>query len=122
MNKEDRNKWAVELQYYLERLFLDSHLISQGWIHKEGKNDRLVFDSSFFGTPFSPCVDKFSKTEDEIELHCGNAMMRNLFQTCNVGVSYPGKEILLFDDNASRVLRCVKLYPQEASAHTYSTS
>ena len=95
------------------------HLKAQGLICKEGKNDRLVFDRSFTETPLSACINQFDSTIDEIELHRWLATTRHIVQICNMRMFYPDKETLLFDDDASGVLRHVKLQPQAAEAYAH---
>ena len=47
-------------------------------------------------------------------------MNRQLVQMFNIRISYPDKEILLFDDNASGKCSHVKLQPQVVASHAYS--
>ena len=89
-------------------------------MHKEVKNDRLFFDGSFFEASFSACINKVASSKDEIELHCGSTMTRNLLQMRNIRTSHPYKHILLFDDEASYSCRHVKIYPEIAAARAYS--
>ena len=47
-------------------------------------------------------------------------MKRHVVQAWNIRISYPDKEILLFNDDASGVFLRVKLYLQVVLAHVYS--
>ena len=47
-------------------------------------------------------------------------MTRHLVQIYNLRISHPQTDILLFDDDAARAFRHVKLHPDVAAAHAYS--
>ena len=47
-------------------------------------------------------------------------MIRYFTQICNIKISYPGKEILLFDEKSSGASRHVKLHLKIVVAHVHS--
>ena len=120
LNKEERNKYVTVFPCWLERFFPNLFLTPQGLICKPGKKDRLVFDGSFTQSPTSTCLNHFTHTSDEIDLHYGSALNRHLVQIYNLRISYPQTDILLFDDDAAGAFRHVKLHPDVAAAHAYS--
>ena len=71
---------------------------------------------------FSTCIRKFSSTADEIELHHWSAMTKHLDQICNIRISYPDKEILIFYEDTSREFRHAKLHLQVALDYAQSSS
>ena len=71
LNKEERKKIVVAFPCWIEKLFPGLFLTPQGFIFKEVKIYRLVFDGSFLETPFSTCISKLVSIIDDIELYYG---------------------------------------------------
>ena len=119
LNKEKLNKRVAALACCLEHLFFNMRLNPQDVIFKEGKNGLLVFDVSFFETPFSFCIKKIineGRNRNVLlfwheEEPSSNMKHSNLL---------PRKEILLFDDNASEAFCHVKFHPQATVYYSYS--
>ena len=49
-NKEDKNQYLIPILNWLARFIPNLHITPQGLLIKKGKNDRLVWDGSFFTT------------------------------------------------------------------------
>ena len=65
-------------------------------------------------------MNQFPSTRDEIKLHCGSPMARNLAQTHNIRTSCPDKEILLINEDALGEFLHAKQHPLVAVAHALS--
>ena len=99
ISKEERKKCVATFPCWIEKFFPD--LWPQGFIFKEGKKYRLAFDGSFLETLLSTYMGKLVSTTDEIELYFRSVISSHLAQIFNIRISYPEKEILIFDDDAS---------------------
>ena len=119
MNKEERNKLLGVFPVWLERFIPHMHLTPQDLLTKMRKKDRLVFDAAHLVSPFSICINDFTKVEDEIELQYGKTFKGYLKRIYNLRITYRFKEILLFDDDASGAFRHIKLHPDIVGAHAF---
>ena len=118
--KEEQNKYATVFLCQLEHFFPNLFITPQDLIYKADKKDHLIFDSSFTQTSTSTCLNQFTHTSDEIDLHYRLALNRYLMQIYNLHISYPTIDILLFNDNAVGAFRYINLYPDITAAYAYS--
>lgn len=117
LNKEDRNKWVMVLPKWTARFIPHMITLPTGLVIKPGKNDRFIFDGSFrvCAEAAAAGID-FSSKQNEPEIIFGKSFLRHLIRIYNLRISYPNKDILLFDDDVSGAFRHVKHHPDIAAA------
>ena len=76
MNKEDRNQYLVSLPNWLARFIPHLHIIPQGLVIKDGKNDRLVWDGSFIPHWSATCINMMLTHATEPEIVYGNSFQK----------------------------------------------
>lgn len=119
MNKEDKKEHVLTLPSWLAPLVPDLMLTPNGLVVKPGKNDRLVFDASFMlhadSRPFNHLID----LADEPDIVFSDAWVRYLIWIYNLRISYPDRDIHLFDDDVSGAFRQPKYHPNIISAKCF---
>jgi hypothetical protein len=119
MNKEDRKDHVLTFPAWLARFIPHLMLSPNGFVTKEGKNDRLVYDASFMlhmdSRPFNSYID----LADEPEIIFGGAWTRFLAMIYDLRISYPRIEIYLMDDDVASAFRTLKYHPNVASAKAF---
>jgi len=119
MNKEDRNCYLIPLPCWMTRFIPHLHVTPQGLIVKPGKNDRLVFDGSIKLNWNSHPVNSMTHVKYEPEVTFGQALPKHLIRIWNLRISYPEKDILLWDDDATGAFRQCKLHPDIAQVFSF---
>eukprot|EP00957_Ditylum_brightwellii_P130483 9954609-Ditylum_brightwellii.AAC.1 len=114
MNKEDRKCYLIPLPCWMTRFFPHLHVTSQGLIIKPGKNERLVFDGLIKLDRNSKPVNSMTHVKYEPKVTFRQALPKHLIRICNLRISYPNEEILLWDDDATGAFRQCKLHPDIA--------
>jgi len=107
---------------WIARFIPNLHLTPQGLVIKPGKNDRLVFDGSHLIKFNSSCVNMFTNPNLEPKIRYGKAFQRHITRIWNLRISYPKKDILLWDDDVSGAFRYNKYHPDIASAFAFILS
>ena len=119
INKEESNKFVGVLPSWLENFIPHIHLTPQGLLVKPIKKHRLVFDAAFLTLPESTHINEFTKTEDEIDLECGQIFKKILKRICNLRMTHVHTEILLIDDDDPGAFRHVKFHSDIAGDHFF---
>jgi hypothetical protein len=119
MNKEERNCYVMVFPCWIARFVPDSHLTPQSILVICGKNDRLAFDGSSKLEWDSVPVNCMTNAANEPDLIYGSCWNRHLIRIHNLRISYPKKEIELFDDDASGAFRHAKHNPDIAPAISF---
>jgi hypothetical protein len=94
-------------------------LSPNGFISKEGKNDRLVFDASYMLHMDSRPFNHFINLDDEPEIIFGGAWTKFLSGIFNLRITYPYLDIYIFDDDVASAFRQAKYHPNVISAKAY---
>jgi hypothetical protein len=119
MNKEDKREYILTFPAYLKDFILDLWLTPNGLLQIPGKNDRVIFDSSFLlhahSRAFNFCINKDCKPD----IVFGHAWFRYLQRIYNLWISFPSLEILLFDDDVVAAFCQVKYHPNVISSKGY---
>jgi len=116
LNKEERNNFILPLPAWLARFVPNLHLSPEGIIIKEGKKDRIIFDASFKIFYDSLCPNQWTSASDEPPIWYGSAFTRHLTRIWNLRISYPHREIYLWDDDVAGAFRLIKYNPYIATA------
>ena len=119
MNKEDKHAYVMPFPSWICRFIPNLHLTPQGLVVKKGKNDRLVFDGSHLINYKSTCVNMLTKLDLEPKILYGTALQRHLNRIWNLRISYPNKDILLWDGDVSGAFRWNKYHPDIASVFAF---
>jgi hypothetical protein len=119
MNKEDRKDHVLTFPAWLAPFVPHLMLTPNGFVMKPRKNDRLVFDASFMLHMDSRPYNHYISLEDEPEIIFGRAWIKFLIALYNLRISYPHKELYLFDDDAAAAFRQCKYHPNVVSAKAY---
>ena len=90
-----------------------------GILIKPEKNPRFIFDGSFRIDADSTPVNAWPDVEHEFNLYYGTCFARHLKWIWNLRISYPKKDILLWDDDASGAFRNAKYHPDVCLAFAF---
>ena len=119
MNKEDRKDHVLTFPAWLTEFIPDLMLTATGFVMKQGKNDRLVFDASFLLSLISRPFNHRINMDDEPEIIFGEAWTKFLTWIYNLRITYPENEIYLFDDDVASAFRQPKYHPNVISGKAY---
>jgi hypothetical protein len=119
MNKEDRKDHVLTFPAWLAPFIQHLMLTPNGFVIKPRKNDRLVFDASFMLHMDSKPYNHHISLDDEPEIIFGQAWTKFLISVYNLRITYPSKEIYLFDDDVAAAFRQCKYHPNVVSAKAY---
>ena len=114
--KEDKHRFALPFPGWLARFIPNLHLTPEGLIVKPGKNDRIIFDASFKINWNSENVNMWSDPKLEPEIFYGTTFERHLTRIWNLRISYPNRDIFLWDDDIAGAFRLIKYNPEIATA------
>jgi hypothetical protein len=119
MNKEDRKDQVLTFPEWVAMFIQHLMTTAQGYVMLPGKNDRLVFDASYMlhseSRPFNHRVDLIH----EPEILYGGSWLEYLKYLYNLRITYPDKEIVVFDDDVTGAFRQPKYHPNVISAKAY---
>jgi len=116
--KEDNYNLFIPLPSWMTKFLYHMHLSPEGLVIKPDKADRLVFDAIFKINPEDSLSLNTSwiHVHDEPPIWYGTAFFRHLTRIWNLRISYPLKDILLWDDDVSGASRLIKYNPEIAAA------
>ena len=104
---------------WLDEFIIDTKPTPMGLIIKEGKKDRIIFDASFRPQPWCRALNDITHKSNEPKLVFGTAWKRHSIRIYNLRISYPTKELHLWDDDAKSAFRHGKHHPDIASAFMF---
>ena len=107
------------LPNWLEKFIPHLYLSPQGLIIKEGKKDRLVFDSSFLVNSHSKCISSFATRYDEIPLKFQYTFYKYLKRIYNLRITYITTELATIEDDVPGAYRHCKLHLDVSTAQAF---
>lgn len=119
MNKEDKRDYVLTLPAYLKDFIPDLWLTPNGLLRIPGKKDRVIFDSSFLLHAYSRVYNYCVENDDEPDIIFGAAWSNYLRRIYNLRITYPDKEIYLFDDDVVAAFRQAKYHPNVISSKAF---
>ena len=122
LNKEERNQYLLPFPNWLARFMKHIHVTPQCFISKLGKNDRLIWDGSFIPEWESTCINMMLDGKTEPPVMYGDALQRHINRIWNSRITFPRKELYLFDDDVKGAFRHSKYYPDVAGAFSFIIS
>jgi hypothetical protein len=119
MNKEDCKDHVLTFPAWLAQFIPHLMLSPNGFITKEGKNDRLVFDASFMLHMNSHPFNQFINLTNEPDMIFGGAWIKFLIFLHNLQITYPALEIYLMDDDVASAFHQLKYHPNIISVKAF---
>ncbi len=119
VNKEERNQFIMPFPRWLDEFIIDTKPTPMGLVIREGKKDRIIFDASFRPLPWCRALNDITHKSNEPKLVFGTSWKRHLIRIYNLRISYPTKELHLWDDDAKSAFRHGKHHPDIASAFMF---
>lgn len=111
MNKEERNNFVLPLPNWTARFIPNAFFTPNGLVTKPGKKDRLVFDGSFLINWDSQPINSMIDMATEPEVTYGRVLQDHINRIWNLRISYPNKDIFLWDDDVKSCFRHGKHHP-----------
>ena len=105
MAKELKHSYSITLPAWITRFIPNIHVTPQGLLQKDGKNDRLIFDTSHLIDFDSLAANCVTKLQLEPIIRYRGTLQRHFKRIWNLRITYPTKRILLWDDDVSGVFR-----------------
>ena len=119
MVKEDKREFVLTFPSWVTDLIPNLLVNPQAIVIIPGKNDRLIFDSSFMIDADSRPYNVDCQLELEPEIFFGDAFIRHLKNIYCLRISFPNREIYLMDDDLTAAFRQIKLNPNIISAKAF---
>ena len=101
------------------RFLPHAHHVPQALVIKPEKEPRLVWDGSKRHTWWSKPMNELTSGENEPRITFGGVKLQHLTRIWNVGITYPGEDILLCETDFKACFRNPKMHPDTAGAFDF---